>query len=225
MNKSLFARWRANFFTGLAIVLPGMISLILVIWLLKNIAAVTDVLLVFLPRAWTHTDGGAGPLHWYSSLLAFLTSVLIISGIGKLGRIYIGQKAIELGEGLLMQIPLVNKIYSTIKQVNEALTSGNKSSFKQVVLVEFPRPGMYSLGFITSDAVKPMAPNMPGDLVSVFIPTTPNPTSGFMVLLPTHAITKLDLSVADGIKYIISIGALPPDQQQAMLVEKSKPQT
>jgi uncharacterized membrane protein len=100
----------------------------------------------------------------------------------------------------------MNKIYGTIKQVNESFSS-NKSSFKQAVLVAFPHEGSRAVGFVTGEQA-----GLGGEkLLSVFIPTTPNPTSGFLLLLPQSEIIKLDMSVADGIKFIISLGAISPD--------------
>ncbi|MEI7730279.1 MAG: DUF502 domain-containing protein [Verrucomicrobiota bacterium] len=220
-NKSFFARFQANFFTGLAIVLPGALSIALVVWVFRNIANVTDALLLFMPKHWTHQDGGQGPFYWYSSLLALAMAVVLITIIGRLAREYLGQKAIKYMEDLMLRVPLVNKVYSTIKQVNEAFT-GNKTAFKQVCLLEYPRTGVYSVGFITSEQLKPIVKDNRQHLVSVFIPTTPNPTSGFIVLVPEAEVTKLDISVADGIKFIISLGALTPDQQQTQ-VDQLKP--
>lgn len=225
MKKNFLTRWRNNFFTGLAVVLPGLLSLLLLYWLFMNISSVTDVLLVFLPKTVTHANEGDGPVLWYFSLLGLAMAVLLICAIGNMTRIYIGQKIIQATDLLLLRTPLINKIYSTIKQVNEAFNSGNKSSFKQVVLIEYPRAGVYSMGFLTSDELRALSadkPHLPSNLVSVFIPTTPNPTSGFLVLVPAETVTKLDLSVADGIKFIISLGAIAPEQQQARMASLAK---
>jgi uncharacterized membrane protein len=111
----------------------------------------------------------------------------------------------------MMRIPLFNKIYAAIKQVNEAF-AGNKNSFKTVVLVEFPGPGNYSIGFITNEAQGEIPKKSGKNLIGVFIPTTPNPTSGFLILVPAENVTKLDMSVADGIKYIVSLGSISPEQ-------------
>jgi len=210
-KRNHFARWRANFFTGLAIVLPAVISIAVVVWLFGTVANITDTLLIFMPKEWTHKDNGAGPMHWYWSLCALLLAVLLIGLVGGLARYYFGKKLIELVDLALLRVPLLNKIYSAIKQVNEAFSPSNKSSFKQVVLVEFPRPGSYSVGFLTGEDHKEVQQKTREHVLSVFVPTTPNPTSGFLVLVPEHEITKLDMSVAEGIKFIISLGAIAPD--------------
>src|SRR6266516_4869236 len=190
MNKrNHFARWRANFFTGLAIVLPAVISIAVVIWLFGTVANITDTLQIFLPKKLTHRDQGAGPMHWYWSLWALVMAVMLIGLIGGLARHYFVKKLIELVDLGLLRVPLLNKIYSTIKQVNEAFTS-NKSSFKQVVLVEFPQPGHRAVGFVTGEQDEVFHQG-PESTISVFIPTTPNPTSGFLILVPASDVKKL----------------------------------
>ena len=206
-QKSFFARWRANFVTGLVIVLPGVISIAVLVWLFGTISNITDTLLVFIPRNITHRNNGDGPMHWYWSLVALMLAILLISAAGRLARNYIGIKIIDWMDRALMQVPFLNKIYAATKQVNEAF-AGNKNSFKTVVLVEFPGAGSYTVGFITNEQqgeVQKMAGKI---LVSVFIPTTPNPTSGFLILVPEEKVVKLKMSVPDAIKYIVSLGSI-----------------
>ena len=153
-------------------------------------------------------------MYWYWSLAALMLAGMLISLAGKLTRYYIGKKLIQLLDQALLRVPLLNKIYSTIKQVNEALTS-NKSSFKQVVLVEFPQRGYRAVGFVTGEQDE----SFHGEgkrTISVFVPTTPNPTSGFLILVPESETKKLDMSVADGIKFIVSLGAIPPEPPLAL---------
>jgi uncharacterized membrane protein len=225
-QKDFLAQWRANFFTGLAIVTPAVISIGVLVWLFGTISNITDKLFFFLPKNWTHQDivpgDGNGPMFWYWSLLALLIAILLVGLVGRFARYYLGQQAIEWADHLLLRIPLLNKIYGTVKQVNEAFSS-NKSSFKQVVLVRFPHSDSQAIGFVTGEH-KSLSPT--GEkLISVFIPTTPNPTSGFMILLAEKEITKLDMSVADGIKFIISLGALSPELagEQITALDTKKP--
>lgn len=208
-GNSFFARWRANFFAGLAVVLPGAISVWVLYEILLFIFDKTDKLLLFLPENWTHAklpNGGQGPLYWYWSWVALAITIFLICLAGRYGRNYIGRKTIEWMDRGMMHVPLLNKIYGTVKQVNESFHS-NKSSFKQVVLVTYPHARSRSLAFVTGEQ-KGLGPEK---LISVFIPTTPNPTSGFLLLVPESEIVKLDISVADGIKFIISLGAITPD--------------
>ena len=209
VNKNLFAQWRANFFTGLAVLLPAIASVVVVVWFFSSVANVTDTLLFFLPSDLTHKNAGQGQMYWYWSLAAFALAVLLISLVGRLARYYIGKKIIQLLDHGLLRVPLLNKIYVTIKQVNQAFTS-NKSSFKQVVLVEFPSPGQRAVGFVTGEQEEAFH-HGPERTISVFIPTTPNPTSGFLILVPASDVKKLNMSVAEGIKFIVSLGAIPPE--------------
>lgn len=207
-GDSYLVRWRANFFAGLAIVLPGAISVVLVVWLFGVVSQYTNALLIFLPASWTHVtkpNGDLGDLYWYWSAVAFVLTIVLICLVGRYARNYFGRKAIQMVDHGMMQVPLLNKIYGTIKQVNESFSS-NKSSFKQVVLVNFPHARSRSLAFVTGEQ-KSLGPEK---LISVFIPTTPNPTSGFLMLVPESEVIKLDISVADGIKFIISLGAISP---------------
>jgi uncharacterized membrane protein len=208
LKKSLFARWRASLFTGVLIVLPGVITLAVVKWFFGTISSVTDSLLFFLPTTITHENAGAGTIHWYWSLFALTVAVTILSLIGGMTRYYFGKRMIAWADNAMLRVPVLNKIYGTIKQVDEAFTSGKKSSFKTVVLVEYPREGIYSVGFITSDQENPIHRATNEKIVCVFIPTTPIPTGGFLILVPVEKVTKLDISVADGFKYIISLGAI-----------------
>jgi uncharacterized membrane protein len=207
-QKSFFARWRANFVTGLVIVLPGVISIAVLVWLFGTISNITDTLLIFIPQTITHRNNGEGPMYWYWSLVALLLAVLLISAAGRLARNYFGKKMIEWVERALMHVPFLNKIYAATKQVNDALASGNKHSFKTVVLVQFPREGMYSVGFITSEPNDEVQVKTKEKVVCVFVPTTPNPTSGFLILVPETQVIKLEMSVADAIKYIVSLGSI-----------------
>jgi len=211
VRKSFIARWRSSFLTGLAVLLPGAISVAVVVWLFRHISEVTDNLLFFIPRDLTHAENGAGAIYWYWSLFALALAVTLISAAGVLTRVYVGKKIIEWMDRALLQVPFLNKIYGATKQVNDALTSGDKNSFKTVVMIEFPHPGAYAIGFITSEQRAEPQIKSGQDLVCVFVPTTPNPTSGFLMLVPEAKVTKLEMSVADGVKYIISLGAIAPE--------------
>jgi len=212
-HKSLFIRWRANFVTGLFIVLPAVVTIAVLVWVFGTVSNVTDTLLFFVPRDYTHKNNGDGPMHWYWSVIALLLAVLLTSVVGRLARNYFGKKMIEWADLTMMRVPLFNKIYAAIKQVNEAFATGDKNSFKTVVLVEFPSPGTYSIGFLTAEQEGEIQAKVPRRVVSVFIPTTPNPTSGFLILVPEDKVTKLEMSVSEAVKYIVSLGSItPPDK-------------
>jgi uncharacterized membrane protein len=221
MKTGLFARWQANFLAGLAIVLPAVISVALLIWLFGTVANITDTLLIFLPRDLTHQNQGAGPMFWYWSVAALLLTIFLIGIVGLLARNFIGKRIIGWVDAGLLRVPLLNKIYSATKQVNDAFSSGSKNSFRTVVCIEFPREGIYSIGFITSEQQDEIQSKMKQKLVCVFVPTTPNPTAGFLLLVPQDKVIKLDMSVPEGIKYVISLGSIIPDYKLGAL-QKTK---
>lgn len=211
VKKRLWARFRACFVTGLAVLLPAVITLAIVKWLFGTVASLTDTLLFFLPRDLTHADGGRGPMYWYWSAVALLLAVGLVALSGWMARYYIGKRLIAWLDATMLRLPLLNKIYGTVKQVNEAFSSTKKTAFKTVVLVEFPREGVYSLGFITGEQHDEVQARTRERVVSVFVPTTPNPTTGFLILVPEGKLTRLDMTVADGIKFVISLGSISPE--------------
>jgi uncharacterized membrane protein len=215
VKNTVFARWQANFWAGLAIVLPAVISLAVLRWLFGTVANITDTLLIFLPAKLTHQNQGEGPMYWYWSLVALLLAVFLIGVVGLLARNYFGRKMIEWVDSALLRIPLLNKIYGATKQVNDAFSSTNKTSFRTVVLVEFPHDGTWSIGFITSDQQQEVQAKTGRKVVCVFVPATPNPTSGFLLMVPEEKVIKLEMSVPDGIKYVISLGAILPGHAPA----------
>ncbi|HEX3628624.1 MAG TPA: DUF502 domain-containing protein [Verrucomicrobiae bacterium] len=221
-HKSLFARWRASFLAGLAVILPGVITLAVVKWLFGTVASFTDLLLFFLPAGVTHDV--SGQVHWYWSLVAIVMAAVAITLIGIFARYYVGKRLIDLADRLMLRVPVLNKIYGTIKQVDQAFTSGKKSSFQTVVLVEYPREGIYSVGFITSEQADEVSDKTNKKCVCVFIPTTPIPTGGFLIIVPEEKVIKMDMSVADGLKYIISIGAISQERLPVSRFASREPQ-
>jgi uncharacterized membrane protein len=220
--KQDFARWQTYFYTGLVVMLPAVIAITIVAWLFGAISSITDRLLFFLQwlpaggEEWVYKVDSNGNLlqplqvKWWWSLAALMITVFIIGLIGRMTRYYIGKKILELIDWFILRVPLLNRIYAAVKQVNEALTKKGESSFKQVVLVEFPGQGTHSIGFLTGESHSEISGKLEQEMVSVFVSTTPNPTSGFLVFLPKDKVRKLEMSVADGVKYIISLGAVAP---------------
>ena len=211
MRKSFFARWRTSFLTGLAVSLPALLTLAAVKWIFGTISSFTDTLLFFLPYCLgpklIYANGQDGAMFWYWSLLALVLAATLITSVGFLAQYYIGKRMLEWLDTAMMNVPLLNKFYGAIKQVNEAF-SGNKNSFKTVVLVEFPREGMYSVGFITSEQHAEVQQKTKEKVVAVFIPTTPNPTSGFLIMVPKREVVLLDMPVDEAVKLVISLGVM-----------------
>jgi len=138
-------------------------------------------------------------------ILALLTLLLFT---GAIARNYLGKKFIFLGERILNRIPLINKIYTAIREISEAILSEKREIFKKAVLFEYPRKGIYSIGFFTQDTTGPIQDAIEEDVVSVFLPTTPNPTSGFLLFVPKNTVHELSIPVEEALKLVISGGSI-----------------
>lgn len=145
--------------------------------------------------------------------IGVIVSIVVIFGTGVLVTNVIGAKFLVLSEKLLHRIPFVTKIYFGVKQIIQAFTLQDKGLFEKVVLVEYPRKGSYVVGFVTGECTGEVQKKTSERLINVFIPTTPNPTSGMLVLLPSKDIIYLDMTVEDGLKLIISAGVVVPPNQ------------
>ena len=141
-----------------------------------------------------------------------ILAIIIIFLIGTLYNIFILRPLIHAVEGLIFKIPLIRPVYSGIKQLVQAFGAQDKLTFKKVVLVEFPRSGIYSLGFLTSELPPDLAPETTEKHFNIYIPTTPNPTSGYLVIFPENQITIIDLTRQEAITMIISGGIIQPDR-------------
>jgi len=142
--------------------------------------------------------------------VGLLVLFALIYLVGFLARTFVGGKFVALGEAILRRVPLVRNIYTGTKQILEAILSGSERHFSEVVLLEYPRRGIYSIGFVTSPARGEVQAHMTGETVNVFLPTTPNPTSGYLLVMPRGDLTILDMSVEDAVKLIISGGIVTP---------------
>lgn len=188
---------RTYFFTGILVLFP-LIATIYILWyvfsFLENL--LDPILFYFLGRSFPG--------------LGFFLSLILILLIGLFGRNILGKKIISFGERLLFRIPLVRTIYTTVKQIMEALFGGRTYVFEKVVLIEYPRRGLFQLGFVTREVAKELNRLTNQELINVFVPTTPNPTSGMLVMVPMKDVVSLNMKVEDGMKLIISGGTLTP---------------
>ncbi len=194
---------RKYFIAGLLVWLP-LAATVIVIKLL--IELLNKTILLFPPELQPETLFGIS-IPGFGIIIGIL--ILVLTGV--FAANLFGRKLVGFWEAILGRIPLVRTIYSSVKQVLETLFSSNSESFRRVVLIEYPRKEIWSLGFQTNEALTAAREASEKDLVSVFVPTTPNPTSGFIVMLPAEDITQLDISVADGFKFIISMGVIVPN--------------
>lgn len=218
--KKMITRWQAYVYTGFVVILPAVLAIAICVWIYGTVSGFTDQMFFFLkwiPKdsptlGYFYVDPEKEPLEllWWWRALSIIVALVIVGLVGRMTRYYIGKKLIGLMDLIMLRVPLLNRIYSAVKQVNEAFTSKKQSSFKQVVLVEFPGNGLHSIGFLTGDNHDEINSRLDKKVVSVFVSTTPNPTTGFLVFLERSKVHNLSMSVADGIKYIISLGAVSP---------------
>lgn len=199
----MWRRLRTYFLTGLVVLIPLVLT-VYIIWklfyaidgLLRGV--VTNVLERFgIP---------------ISSLgLGFISVILLILLTGLIAKNYFGRKLIQLGELIFARIPLINRIYRAIQQISNAFFSERREVFKKAVLIEYPRKGVYSLAFLTQDTKGEVQDRLNQDMVSVFLPTTPNPTSGFLLFVPKRDVIEMNMSIEEALKLVISGGVIAPE--------------
>jgi hypothetical protein len=126
-------------------------------------------------------------------------------------RNFIGKKVVQLWEGIVTRIPVVNSIYSSVKQVSDTLFSSSGNAFRKAVLVEYPRKGSWTIAFLTGVPGGDVRNHLRGDYISIYVPTTPNPTSGFFLMVPRADAIELDMNVDEALKYIVSMGVVSPE--------------
>ena len=155
--------------------------------------------------------------------LGVVLSFVILLVTGVIAANFFGQRLIRIWESLLGRIPVVKSIYSSVKQVSDTVLSDQGTAFRKALLVEFPRPGCWTIAFLTGAPAEAVVDHLPGDHVSVYVPTTPNPTGGYFVMVPRSAVRELDMSVDDALKYIISMGVVSPRGRRVPPVKAATP--
>ena len=190
--------------TGLLIWIP----LVITLWVLKLIVDTLDQSLLLLPEQW-RTESFLG-VH-IPGLGVILTLVIVVA-TGVFATNFLGARLVQLGHAVLHRIPVVNSIYSSVKQISDTLFSSSDQAFRKALLVQWPREGMWTIAFLTGTPGGDVLRHLSGDYVSVYVPTTPNPTSGFFVMLSRADVIELDMSVDAALKYIISMGVVAPGQ-------------
>lgn len=190
------------FITGLLIWVP----LAITAWVLALIVRTMDQTLLLLPEA-------IRPEHLlgiYIPGIGVITTLLIVFLTGLVTANIIGQRLLRFWEGVLSRIPVVKSVYYSVKQVSDTLFSSSGEAFRKALLVQYPREGVWTIAFQTGQPGGDVATHLVGEYVSVYVPTTPNPTSGFFLMLPRKDIVELDMSVDEALKYIISMGVVAP---------------
>ncbi len=196
---SALRKW---FFAGLLVVLP----LAITVWVVQWILGTLDQTLLILPAGW-QPDRLLG-IHIPG--LGVLLALAILLVVGAVASNFIGRRLLTWSDGLLARIPVVRSIYSGVKQVSDTLFSENGNAFRTAVLIEWPRPGVWTIGFVTGSPGGDVANHLPGEYLSVYVPTTPNPTGGYFVMLRKSDCIELRMSVDEALRYVISMGVVVP---------------
>ncbi len=191
------------FITGLLIWIP----LALTLWVLDLILSTMDRTLLLLPPHWRPESWLGFSLPGAGLLLAAL--ILLLTGMAAAN--IMGQRMVLWWEGLLSRIPIVRSIYSSVKQVSDTLLSPDGHSFRRAVLVEFPQRGQWTVAFVVGSPTDRVAPHLRKDSLVVYVPTAPNPTSGYTLIVPPDEVRDLDMSVDDALKFVISLGVVGPE--------------
>ena len=194
---------KKNFITGLLIWIP----LVITIWVLKVIFDTLDQSLLLLPLQF-RTESWLG-VH-IPGLGAVLT-ILVVFLTGVFATNFFGAQLVELWHDILHRIPVVNSIYSSVKQISDTLFSSSGQAFRKALLVQWPHENMWTIAFLTGTPSGDVARSIPPDCVSVYVPTTPNPTGGYFVIVERKRVIELDMTVDQALKYIISMGVVPPN--------------
>lgn len=198
------------FVTGLLVWIP----LGMTFWVLGVLIGTMDQSLLLLPRFMRPEAWIGYPIPGFGTLLTLL--IVFLTGVFTAN--FFGRRLILFWEGLLGRIPVVKSIYYSVKQVSDTLFSSSGQAFRKALLVQYPHAGSWTIAFQTGMPSRAVASHLEGEHISVYVPTTPNPTSGFFLMLPKSHVIELDLSVDEALKYIISMGVVVPESRARFLV-------
>lgn len=194
------------FITGLLVLVP----LAITVWVLATLIGLMDQSLLLLPPSWRPESQFGFSVPGMGALLTLV--IVLITGV--IATNFFGKRIILFWEALLARVPVVKSIYYSVKQVSDTLFSDSGQAFRKALLVQYPRQGCWTIAFMTGQPGGDVANHLHGDdYVSVYVPTTPNPTSGFFLMMHKTEVVELDMSVDDALKYIISMGVVTPDNR------------
>lgn len=202
MKHKIFTKVRNNFIAGLLVVLP----IVVTIWILNVIF--NAIVGVVPPIVETYFE--TPPWKYLWKLIAVIGILFIIFLIGVFARNVIGRKLIGFGEKILIKIPLVNRIYRALQQIGQAFLGEKRTGFNRVILFQYPRSGLYTLGLVSGEGGKEIGEKTGEKMLTVFVPTTPNPTSGLLILVPEKDSIPLRMSVPEALKLLVSGGTIVP---------------
>jgi len=201
-NRPMMARLRRYIVTGVLVWVP----LAVTIFVFQLIIGYADGLLLLLPDAWQPK----ALFGFNIPGLGVIVVLLILFLTGFLASNYLGRVLLGLGNEVLEHIPVVRSVYSAVKQISDTMFTNKGNSFRKVVMIRYPQKDTWSLAFQTSESLGEVNTKMSGHMVSVYVPTTPNPTSGFLLMVPRDDMIELEMSVDDALKMIISLGVIVP---------------
>lgn len=190
------------FITGLLIWVP----LVITAWVLSVIVNTLDQSLHLLPEVLHPRNLFGFSIPGVGALLTL--AMILLTGL--LATNFIGEKLVSWWNALLSRIPVVNSVYKAVKQVSDTLFAPNGNAFRKALLVQYPRHGAWTIAFLTGSPGGDICNHLSGDFVSIYVPTTPNPTSGFFLMMPKADVVELDMTVDEALKYIISMGVVAP---------------
>lgn len=182
------------------------IPLAITFWLLDVIISTMDQTLLLLPPSWR--PDALLPFHIPG--IGLLLSLLIVLATGVLAANIIGERLLRWWHGLLNRIPIVRSIYSSVKQISDTLLATRGQSFRKVVMIEFPQRGQWTLAFVVGSPGATVVAATAADVITVYVPTAPNPTSGYVLVVRPEEVREVDISVDDALKFHISLGVVPP---------------
>ena len=191
------------FITGLLVLVPLLITL----WVLATLIGIMDQSLLLLPSAWRPE----AQLGYRIPGLGALLTLLIVFVTGLVATNFFGKQLIIMWEAFLGRVPVVKGIYNSVKQVSDTLFSGSGQAFRKALLVQFPHQGSWTIAFLTGQPGGDVTNHLQGEYVSVYVPTTPNPTGGYFLMMRKSDVIELDMSVDEALKYIISMGVVTPN--------------
>ena len=208
----MMSRLRQYFITGLLVWLPMGVTVWVLLWLL----GILDGIFLGVLSAAEAMVPALGPLAnrlRHIPGLGVILVAIVILGTGLFVANMFGQWWLRQWHRLMTRIPVVRSIYSSVKQVSDTLFSGNGQAFSKALLIQYPRAGAWTIAFVTGKPEGEVSCHLQGDFVSVYVPTTPNPTSGFFLMVPRADVVELNMSVDEALKYVISMGVVAPPQR------------
>lgn len=200
MRAAVLSIVKKYFITGLLILVP----LVATLWVLQLVVGTMDQVIRLFPVEWRQH----APLNIPG--IGVVLTVAIVLAVGLATHNFVGRKLVAIWERILQKIPFVRSVYSSVKQVSDTVLSPNGQAFRQAVLIEFPRPECWTIGFVVGSPGPEVEMLLRNGPQTIFVPTAPNPTSGYLIMLPPAQIHGLDMSVDEALKFIISLGVMIP---------------